>query len=148
MDSKKRRRGCLNSKDLYKLSVRDYNVVDKNTSKRLGTIQYLPQKNEQIVLAGRRWIVEGVNESGMVVYVNQAISGGKAFWGGDGPEIDGMIVEQMRNIYLSNECYPYLDVLLILLSNVLWNPNHSKFSGSPPAISSNNVSNLASTLSA
>lgn len=91
-------------------SVRDYNVVDKNTSKRLGTIQYLPQKNEQIVLAGRRWIVEGVNESGMVVYVNQAKSGGKAFWGGDGPEIDGMIVEKMRNIYLSNECYPYLDV--------------------------------------
>lgn len=34
MDSKNRRRGCLNAKDLYKLSVRDYNVFMKKGNPR------------------------------------------------------------------------------------------------------------------
>lgn len=91
-------------------SPKDYSVINKYNSKRLGTIQYLPPKDAQIVLAGRRWVVEGINENGQTIYVSQVKSGGKAFFGGEGAEIDRIIVEKMRNIYLSNDFYPYLDI--------------------------------------
>ena len=91
-------------------SPKDYSVINKYNSKRLGTIQYLPPKDAQIVLAGRRWIVEGINEHGQTIYVSQVKSGGKAFFGGEGAEIDKIIVEKMRDIYLSNDSYPYLDI--------------------------------------
>ena len=90
-------------------SPKDYSVINKYNSKRLGTIQYSPPKNAQIVLAGRRWIVDDINEHGQTIYVSQVKSGGKAFWCGEGAEIDRIIVEKMREIYLSNETYPYLD---------------------------------------
>lgn len=90
-------------------SSKDYSVINKYNSKRLGTIQYLPPRDAQIVLAGKRWIVEGINEHGQIIYVSQVKSGGKAFFGGEGAEIDRIIVEKMRNIYLSNDSYPYLD---------------------------------------
>lgn len=91
-------------------SPKDYSVINKYNSKRLGTIQYLPPKDVQIVLAGRRWIVVGINEHGQTIYVSQVKSGGKAFFGGEGAEIDKIIVEKMRDIYLSNDSYPYLDI--------------------------------------
>lgn len=91
-------------------SPKDYSVINKYNSKRLGTIQYLPTKDVQIVLAGRRWIVVGINEHGQTIYVSQVKSGGKAFFGGEGAEIDKIIVEKMRDIYLSNDSYPYLDI--------------------------------------
>lgn len=91
-------------------SPKDYSVINKYNSKRLGTIQYLPPKDAQIVLAGRRWTVEGINENGQTIYVSQVKSGGKAFFGGEGAEIDRIIVEKMRNIYMSNDFYPYLDI--------------------------------------
>ena len=90
-------------------SPKDYSVINKHSSKRLGTIQYLPPMYAQIVLAGRRWIVEGVNEYGQIVYVSQVKTGGKAIFDGDEAEIDRIIVEKMYNIYLSNDSYPYLD---------------------------------------
>ena len=91
-------------------SPKDYSVINKYNSKRLGTIQYLPPKDVQIVLAGRRWIVVGINEHGQTIYESQVKSGGKAFFGGEGAEIDKIIVEKMRDIYLSNDSYPYLDI--------------------------------------
>ena len=91
-------------------SSKDYSVINKYNSKRLGTIQYLPPKDAQIVLAGRRWIVEDINEHGQTIYVSQVKSGGKAFFGGEGAEIDRIVVEKMRDIYLSNDSYPYLDI--------------------------------------
>ena len=91
-------------------SPKDYSVINKYNAKRLGTIQYLPPKDVQIVLAGRRWNVEGINEHGQTIYVSQVKSGGKAFFGGEGVEIDRIIVEKMRDIYLSNDSYPYLDI--------------------------------------
>ena len=91
-------------------SPKDYSVINKYNAKRLGTIQYLPPKDVQIVLAGRRWNVEGINEYGQTIYVSQVKSGGKAFFGGEGVEIDRIIVEKMRDIYLSNDSYPYLDI--------------------------------------
>ena len=91
-------------------SPKDYSVINKNNSKRLGTIQYLPPKGAQIVLSGRRWIVDGINERGQTIYVSQVKSGGKAFFSGEGAEIDRIIVEKMRDIYISSDTYPYLDI--------------------------------------
>ena len=91
-------------------SPKDYLVINKYNSKRLGTIQYLPPKDTQIILAGRRWTVEGINKNGQTIYVSLVKSGGKVFFGGEGAEIDRIIVEKMRNIYLSNDFYPYLDI--------------------------------------
>lgn len=90
-------------------SPKDYSVINIDDSKRLGTIQYLPPKDTQIVLAGRRWIVEGIDKYGQTIYVSQIKSGGNAFFGGKEAEIDRIIVEKMLDIYTSQDSYPYLD---------------------------------------
>ena len=72
-------------------------------------IQYKPEKNMVIILSGKRWIVEDVDENTMKVYVSNMKTGGLAFFYGDGAELDCMIAEKMYEIYQADTIYPYLD---------------------------------------
>ena len=72
-------------------------------------IQYKPQKNMVIILSGKRWIVDDVDERNMKVYVSNMKTGGLALFCGDGGELDCMIAEKMYRIYQADTIYPYLD---------------------------------------
>lgn len=89
----------------------DITVINKETSKRIGMIQYVPQVGQVIILSAKRWLVESFDEAISKVYVSSIKSGGAAMFAeeGEGIDIDRIIVEKMREIYLTDTLYPYLD---------------------------------------
>ena len=101
----------LKSPDFYVAFVSpiEFAVINNANSKHIGMIQYKPQKNMVIILSGKRWIVEDVDENTMKVYVSNMKTGGLAFFSGDGAELDCMIAGKMYEIYQADTIYPYLD---------------------------------------
>jgi ATP-dependent helicase Lhr and Lhr-like helicase len=101
----------LHKKDFYVafVSTNDFTVINKYNSKRLGVIQYTPQAGDLIVISARRWLVESIDLSTKNIYVSLIKHGGSAMFGGDSAEIDHIITERMKKIYLSDESYAYLD---------------------------------------
>ena len=87
----------------------EYNVINTADSKDVGTLQTIPQENQALILAGRRWIVDSVDERSRNVYVSQIKSGGSIAFASEVPEIDGIITRKMREIYMSGIEYPYVD---------------------------------------
>ena len=101
----------LKSPDFYVAFVSpiEFAVINSANSRHIGMIQYKPQKNMVIILSGKRWIVEDVDENTMKVYVSNMKTGGLAFFSGDGAELDYIIAKKMYEIYQIDTVYPYLD---------------------------------------
>lgn len=101
----------LKAPDFYVAFVTpvDLTVINRINSKRIGMIQHVPRIGDVIILSGIRWIVDSFDESSSKVYVSFIKSGGKARFGGDKVDIDRIIIEKMRDIYLSDTIFPYLD---------------------------------------
>lgn len=87
----------------------DYDVISNDDGKRIGMIQSLPEVKQQIILAGKRWVVTRVDGKSKNIYVSRIKSGGGIFFSSEVPEIDEIITLKMRDIYMSDEVYPYLD---------------------------------------
>ena len=88
----------------------DYNVINSADSKSVGMLQTIPQVNQALILAGKRWIVERVDENSRKIFVSRIKSGGGISFASEVPEVDEIITRKMREIYLSAEMYPYVDV--------------------------------------
>lgn len=86
----------------------DYDVINNVDSKRIGMVQSIPQVKQLLILAGKRWIVERVDEKTKNIYVTRVKSGGNISFVSDIPEVDEIITKKMRDIYVSTEAYPYL----------------------------------------
>lgn len=101
----------LKSPDFYVAFVSpiEFTVINSANSRHIGMIQYKPQKNMVIILSGKRWIVEDVDENTMKVYVSTMKTGGLTFFSGDGAELDYIIAKKMYEIYQVDTIYPYLD---------------------------------------
>lgn len=91
-------------------TINDYDVIDESNYKILGVVHYLFPINTQFILAGRCWRVNNVDKIKKKIYVTPGRIGGSAFFGGDEIEIDEIIAKKMREIYISNESYFYLDL--------------------------------------
>jgi hypothetical protein len=87
----------------------DYDVISNDDGKRIGMIQSLPEVKQQIILAGKRWVVNRVDEKTKNIYVSRIKSGGGISFSSEIPEIDEIITLKMRDIYMSDDVYPYLD---------------------------------------
>ena len=87
----------------------DYDVINTDGGNRVGMIQSLPEVKQQIILAGKRWVILRVDEKSRSIYVSRIKSGGGISFSSDIPEIDEIITRKMRDIYMSDELYPYLD---------------------------------------
>mgnify|MGYP003289708879 FL=1 len=87
----------------------DYDVISSEDGKRIGMIQSLPEVKQQIILAGKRWVVSRVDDKTKNIYVSRIKSGGGISFSSEVPEIDEIITLKMRDIYVSDEVYPYLD---------------------------------------
>ena len=103
----------LRKPDFYTAFVApvDYIVINKYNSKRIGMIQYLPPVGNQIILAGKRWIVDRVDDKSRSIYVDRIFSGGTILFASDSGEIDEIITRKMREIYASDSIYPYVDIV-------------------------------------
>ena len=87
----------------------DYDVINGADLKRVGMIQSVPQVGHQFILGGRRWIVDRVDEKSRNIYVTRIKTGGSVAFSSEIPEVDELITRKMRDIYMSDEIYPYLD---------------------------------------
>ena len=87
----------------------DYDVINGADAKRVGMIQSIPEVGHQIILGGRRWIVDRVDEKCRKIYVTRIATGGSISFTSEVPEVDELITRKMRDIYMSDEVYPYLD---------------------------------------
>ena len=103
----------LRKPDFYTAFVSpiDYTVINTYNSKRIGVLQYMPEVNQQIILAVRRWNVEKIDEKAKNIYVKRISSGGKISFLSDGAEVDEIIARKMKEIYMSDLSYPYVDVV-------------------------------------
>lgn len=101
----------LKAPDFYVsfVSPVDLTVINKANSKRIGMIQYVPHPGKVIILSGQRWLVESFDEASSQVYVSHIKYGGEISFGGEGIDIDRIIVEKMREIYMTDTVYAYLD---------------------------------------
>lgn len=87
----------------------DYDVVNSADAKRVGMVQSMPEVGYQMILAGRRWIVDRVDEKSRKIFVTRIATGGSVAFASEVPEVDELITRKMRDIYMSDEIYPYLD---------------------------------------
>lgn len=62
-----------------------------------------------IIFGGMRWTVTEIDYKAQKAYVIPYDFGGLPFFRGEGLDVDGVIVRKMKEIYLSNDIYPYLD---------------------------------------
>jgi ATP-dependent Lhr-like helicase len=86
----------------------DFDVINNDDSKRIGMIQFIPQVKHLLILAGRRWMVERVDDKTKNIYVTRVKSGGNISFASDVPEVDEIITRKMREIYMSSDKYTYV----------------------------------------
>ena len=117
----------------------DYTLIIKEKQKPLGTLQYLPNIGEFIIFGGRKWKVISTDEKSKKIFITQVRQGTLPFFHTESPEIDGMVVRKMKDIYLSNNAIPYLDALALksleegrefFLSNKLQDVSYFIYGGS------------------
>ncbi len=89
---------------------KDIEVYNIGSSKQIGTLQFMPDIDFVIILAGRRWIAKEVDKHNNRVYVAPVESGGEAFFLGESPDVNILITRKMKDIYTSNTMYKYLDL--------------------------------------
>ena len=87
----------------------DYDVINSADAKRVGMLQSIPETGCQLILAGRRWVVDRVDEKSGKIFVTRIATGGSISFVSEVPEVDELITRKMRDIYMSDEMYPYLD---------------------------------------
>ncbi len=87
----------------------EYDVINSDDFKRVGMIQSIPEVKHQLILGGRRWIVDRVDEKSRKMFVSRIKTGGAISFASDAPEVDELITRKMFDIYMSDELYPYLD---------------------------------------
>lgn len=84
-------------------------VIQKSTGKEVGSIDGNLPVGSYFILSGKYWIVLESDESGARIFAEQVPVRGETAFGGSMIDIDRIIIEKMRQIYLSQEEYPYLD---------------------------------------
>lgn len=62
-----------------------------------------------VIFGGRKWSVTDIDYKANKAYVIPYEFGGLPVFRGEVADIDRIIVQKMKNIYLTNEVYPYLD---------------------------------------
>lgn len=100
----------LRQKDFYTAfySVEEYSVIDLAVGREVGTIQEEVEKDEIIDLDARSWIVIKTDRKGKKIYVARTSKDGKCAFDLTNSFVEKGIVENMRQIYLSNDSYSYL----------------------------------------
>lgn len=87
----------------------DVLVIEKRSGKHIGTINEDLKEGSIFVLSGRYWLVLERDNSGTRLFVEQTRAQGDYHFSSPILDIDRIIVEKMREVYLSSEEYPYLD---------------------------------------
>lgn len=89
----------------------DFTLINKGTQKPIGSLQYLPNVGDFVILGGRKWNVLSIDERSKKIFVIQVKQGSLPFFFSEPAEIDALIVGKMKEIYTSRENIIYLDAI-------------------------------------
>ena len=101
----------ISSEDFYAAfnSVPELDIINSVTGEHIGSLVGLFRVGSFIILNGNRWKIIRIDyNSGRVFVIPTDVGNIPIFWG-ECLEIDEFITHKMRDIYLSDDIYPYLD---------------------------------------
>lgn len=87
----------------------ELDIVNSENGEHIGSLTAMIGIGFFIVFGGRKWVVTEIDYKTGKAYVIPSDYGAIPMFFNEGWEIDGMIVRKMKEIYLSDEIYPYLD---------------------------------------
>ena len=101
----------LSDKEFYAAftTYPEYEIINSQNGEHIGSLLAMIQIGFYIVFGGKKWVVTEVDYKASRAYVEPSDYGSIPMFFSDGRDIDGIIVRKMREIYLSDEIYPYLD---------------------------------------
>lgn len=102
----------LSDKEFYAAftTYPELDIVNSENGEHIGSLIATIGIGFCIIFGGRKWVVTEIDYKTGIAYVIPSDYGAIPMFLNEGWEIDGMIVRKMREIYLSDEIYPYLDV--------------------------------------
>ena len=87
----------------------EFEIVNSKNGEHIGSLLTFIGIGYCIVLGGRKWVVTEIDHKTSRAYVVPSDYGKIPVFSNEGYEIDGIIVQKMKDIYMSDEIYPYLD---------------------------------------
>jgi ATP-dependent Lhr-like helicase len=87
----------------------ELDIIDSQTGEHLGSLLCMMGVGFCIILGGRKWEVTEIDYNAEKAYVIPSEYGGLPFFFNEGADIDGIIAQKMKDVYISNDIYPYLD---------------------------------------
>lgn len=102
----------LRQRDFYTafMTADEYAVLNATTHTIIGYIAILPHCGQEILLAGRKWLVQDSSRKDRTVVVVAASYAGCCYFDvNTSPDVDYIIASKMKDIYVSDDQYLYLD---------------------------------------
>ena len=102
----------LSDKEFYAVftTYLEFEIINSQNGEQIGSLQAQIGIGVSIVLGGRKWLVTEIDYRTGRAYVEPSDYGEIPFFFFFCYEIDGIIAQKMKDIYMSDEIYPYLDV--------------------------------------
>ena len=102
----------LSDKEFYAAftTYPEFEIINSQNGEHIGSILALIGLGFCIVLGGRKWVVTEIDYKLGRAYVEPSDYGIIPMFFSDCYEIDGIIVQKMKDIYMSDDIYPYLDM--------------------------------------
>ena len=102
----------LSDKEFYAAftTYPEFEIINSQNGEYIGSLLALIKIGSCIVFGGSKWLVTKINYKTSRAYVEPSDNGDIPIFFNEGYEIDGIIVQKMKNVYMSDEIYPYLDI--------------------------------------
>ncbi len=102
----------LSDKEFYAAftTYLEFEIINSQNGEHLGSLQAQIGIGFSIVFGGRKWLVTEIDYRTSRAYVEPSDYGEIPIFFNDYYEIDGIIVQKMKDIYMSDDIYPYLDI--------------------------------------
>lgn len=102
----------LSDKEFYAAftTYLEFEIINSQNGEHIGSLQAQIGIGSSIVFGGRKWLVTEIDYRTSRAYVEPSDYGEIPIFFNDYYEIDGIIVQKMKDIYMSDDLYPYLDI--------------------------------------
>ena len=102
----------LSDKEFYAAftTYLEFEIFNSQNGEHIGSLQAQIGIGFCIVFGGRKWFVTEIDYRKGRAYVEPSDYGEIPIFFNDYYEIDGIIVQKMKDIYMSDDIYPYLDI--------------------------------------
>ena len=102
----------LSDKEFYAAftTYLEFEIINSQNGEHIGSLQAQIGIGFCIVFGGRKWFVTEIDYRKGRAYVEPSDYGEIPIFFNDYYEIDGIIVQKMKDIYMSDDIYPYLDI--------------------------------------